>query len=213
MDGNVLRVVSRLCVDRSDIADPGVKRAVRDKLQEIMPLGHAGAFNQALMELGATVCVPNGPPNCTVCPLEGLCEGYKQGIAAELPVKSAKKSRRIEKRTILLLIRDGMLAIKRRENRGLLAGLWELPSLGGHLDAAQTVKTVRAWGLEPLRVEPLGERKHIFSHVEWQMTGLRILVEEAFSVEGLIWASPGQLREKYPLPSAFSGYLAPFLEE
>ncbi|MEM1483951.1 A/G-specific adenine glycosylase [Oscillospiraceae bacterium PP1C4] len=210
VDGNVLRVISRLRASYADIADPKVKRGVEDDLRGSMPQGHAGAFNQSLMELGATVCVPNGPPNCAVCPVHDLCEGRKLGIAIDLPVKTAKKPRRIEDRTVLLLVRDDMLAIRKRKDKGLLAGLWELPSLAGHLDNTNAIEVIRKWGLEPLRVEALGEAKHIFTHIEWQMTGLRVTVEESHAVDGLTWVDPKQLRDKYPIPSAFRSYLAAY---
>ena len=213
VDGNVLRVLARLTANYNDIADPKTKRAAEDMVRAVMPAGRCGAFNQSLMELGAVICVPNGPPNCKHCPLAGLCEAKKRGIALELPVKSAKKPRRIEQHTILLLVRDNLLAIRRRKGKGLLAGLWELPSAPGTLTREQAVLQTRSCGLEPLRAEELCGAKHIFTHVEWQMAGWRITVAESSPMQaGLIWAKPEQLREEYPLPSAFRAYLAPFLE-
>ena len=209
VDGNVLRVLSRLTADPSDIADPRTKAAAEDALRQILPVEDPGTFNQALMELGALVCVPNGPPLCDRCPLADLCQGHIQGIALDLPVKSSKKPRRLEQRTILVLVRDRLTAIRKRPQRGLLAGMWELPSLEGKCSSEQVVLAVRQWGLEPLRVEPLGPSKHIFTHVEWQMEGFRVLVEEPQSGAGLLWALPEQLWEAYPLPSAFRFYLNP----
>ncbi|HIX64973.1 MAG TPA: A/G-specific adenine glycosylase [Candidatus Anaerotruncus excrementipullorum] len=209
VDGNVLRVLSRLTADRSDIADPRTRQAAEQALRRVLPPGEPGSFNQALMELGALVCVPNGPPLCSRCPLAGLCQGRQEGIALDLPVKSSKKPRRVERRTILVVERDQLTAIRRRPARGLLAGMWELPSLEGEADARQAVEAVRGWGLEPLRVEPLGPSKHIFTHVEWQMTGFRVVAAEAGEAPGLVWAAPQQLRETYPLPSAFRYYLEP----
>ncbi|WP_418706515.1 A/G-specific adenine glycosylase, partial [Anaerotruncus massiliensis (ex Liu et al. 2021)] len=131
VDGNVLRVLSRLTADNSDIADPAVKRAAERTVRGIIPAGRAGAFNQALMELGATVCAPNGPPACGRCPLAGLCAAHAAGNETAYPVKAAKKARRVEERTVLLLVRDELLALRRRPAKGLLAGLWELPNLPG----------------------------------------------------------------------------------
>lgn len=212
VDGNVLRVLSRLTADGSDIADPAVKRAAGETVRGIIPEGRAGAFNQALMELGATVCAPNGPPACGRCPLAGLCTAHARGNETDYPVKAAKKARRVEERTVLVLVRDELLALRRRPGRGLLAGLWELPNLPGTLDASGAVEAARALGLAPLRVEPLGPAKHIFTHIEWHMTGYRAVVEEARAGEGLEWIDPRGLREDYPLPSAFSAYLAPYLD-
>ena len=134
VDGNVLRVVMRLTAGWEDIADPAVKRAVERRMAAILPKDRPGDFNQAMMELGATVCAPGGEPKCLVCPLNALCEGYRQGVARELPVKAKKKARRIEERTVFLLVCDGELAIRKRADSGLLAGLWELPSVEGKLN-------------------------------------------------------------------------------
>lgn len=212
VDGNVLRVLSRLTASYDDITDPRVKSSVEARLREIMPQGRAGAFNQALMELGATVCIPNGPPMCTHCPVHKLCEGRAQGVMIDLPVKTAKKPRRIENRTILVIVRDGKVAIRKRRDKGLLAGLWEFPSLDGFANREQAVEAIRKWGLEPLRVEALIEAKHIFTHIEWHMTGWRVTVEEDCATEHLTWATPAQLRGEYPLPSAFRTYLKPCME-
>lgn len=212
VDGNVLRVLSRLTADGGDIADPAVKRAAEDKVSAIIPAGRAGKFNQALMELGATVCAPNGPPACGRCPLAGLCAAHARSNETDYPVKAAKKTRRVEERTVLLLVRDELLALRRRPAKGLLAGLWELPNVKGSLDASGAVEAARALGLAPLRVEPLGPAKHIFTHIEWHMTGYRVTVEEAQAGEGLEWIDSRGLREDYPLPSAFAAYLAPFLQ-
>ena len=114
VDGNVLRVLSRLTADPSDIADPRTKAAAEDALRQILPVEDPGTFNQALMELGALVCVPNGLPLCDRCPLADLCQGHIQGIALDLPVKSSKKPRRLEQRTILVLVRDRLTAIRKR---------------------------------------------------------------------------------------------------
>ena len=207
VDGNVLRVLTRLEDDHSDIADAAVKRAAEKKLRAVIPQGRAGAFNSAMMELGATICGPNGPPECLCCPLRPLCIGYANGTAGDLPVKAAKKPRRIEERTVLVLTRDALLAVRRRPARGLLAGMWELPSVEGRLDDAKVIEAAREFGLAPLRIAPLGDAKHIFTHVEWHMTGWRVTVEEPLEKEGLEWIDPRRLQGDYPLPSAFRAYL------
>lgn len=208
VDGNVLRVLARVAADRSDIADPRTKKAAQAALRPVMPGRDSGAFNQALMELGATICAPNVPPRCQACPLAALCEGRRQGVAAALPVKKPRAPRRVESRTVFLLEQAGRLALRRRPPQGLLASLWELPNAAGRLDGAQAVAQVRALGLEPLRLHPLPPAKHIFTHVEWHMTGWRVQLEPGDS-GGLTWATPAQMHGEYPLPSAFR----PFLRE
>lgn len=210
VDGNVLRVYSRLRDDHGDIALPETKARVERVLTEalaLLPPGSAGDFNQAMMELGAIVCVPGGPPKCGLCPAAEACDGRKRKTALELPIKSAKKPRRIESLTVLLLTRDGRFALRRRKKSGLLAGLWELPNFPGHLEGAALTEAVRALGVEPLRIEPLGNAKHIFTHVEWHMTGYRVTAE-AETGSALRWVDETSLGE-CALPSAFRYYLPP----
>ena len=178
-----------------------LRRALRD---ENVP----GALNQAMMELGATVCAPGGEPKCLVCPLNALCEGYRQGIARELPVKAKKKARRIEERTVFLLVCDGELAIRKRADSGLLAGLWELPSVEGKLNPEGAAETLLEWGAQPVSVREMPAAKHIFSHVEWHMTGYWVDLTER--PEGFTWAGRETLQQEYALPSAFRAYLEAF---
>ena len=208
VDGNVLRVVMRLTAGWEDIADPAVKRAVERRMAEILPKDRPGDFNQAMMELGATVCAPGGEPKCLVCPLNALCEGYRQGIARELPVKAKKKARRIEERTVFLLVCDGELAIRKRADSGLLAGLWELPSVEGKLNPEGAAETLLEWGAQPVSVREMPAAKHIFSHVEWHMTGYWVDLTER--PEGFTWAGRETLQQEYALPSAFRAYLEAF---
>lgn len=208
VDGNVLRVLTRVAADRSDIADPRTKKAVEAALRPLMPGAASGSLNQAFMELGATVCVPNAQPCCLECPLVALCEGHLQGIAETLPFKKPKPPRRVEARTIFVLEQEGRLALRRRPPKGLLASLWELPGAEGHLDDAGVVAAVRALGFEPVRLYPLPPVKHIFTHVEWRMNGWRVQLAPGKS-GALTWATRAELQDKYPLPSAFR----PFLQE
>lgn len=208
VDGNVLRVVMRLTAARDNISEPAVKRKVEDQLREIIPRDRPGDFNQAMMELGATVCGPGGEPRCLVCPLASLCEGNRLGIARELPVKAKKKARRIEEKTVFLLVYNGELAIRRRADSGLLAGLWELPSAEGRLSPEGAGEVLQDGGIRPLRLKPLPAAKHIFTHVEWHMTGYWVELGE--KPDGFVWAGRGELLEVYALPSAFRAYLDAF---
>ena len=210
VDGNVLRVVMRLTAGRDDVADPAVKRAVERRMADILPKDRPGDFNQAMMELGATVCGPGGEPKCLMCPLNALCEGCRQGIARELPVKAKKKARRVEERTVFLLVCDGELALRKRAETGLLAGLWELPSAGGLLSPEGAAEVLREWGARPLAVRPMPAAKHIFTHVEWHMTGYWVDLQERPA--GFTWAGREALQKEYALPSAFRAYLEAFVK-
>ena len=204
VDGNVLRVVARISGDGGDIARPDTKARMRAALQAVLPVDAPGDFNQALMELGATVCAPNGPPRCLECPAMAFCKGRLRGTAEDLPVKGAKKPRRVEEKTVFLLVRDGKIALRKRPGTGLLAGLWEFPNVEGALDEAAAGAAVSVWGLEPRRWESRLTAKHIFTHVEWHMTGYTLEVAGDGPAD-FVWADAGVLSDR-AVPSAFGRY-------
>lgn len=204
VDGNVLRVVSRFTASDAPITDERVKRETARTLAEIYPEGHCGEFTQALMELGATVCVPNGAPLCESCPLHDICEAARQGRQRELPVKAAKRPRRVEERTVFVLRCGEKLAVCKRPSRGLLAGLWQLPDVAQTLTAQEALAQAEDWGVHPRGIEKLVRRTHIFTHVEWKMTGcyLQCAEEAAFS-----WFTEREIKEKIGLPTAYRQFL------
>lgn len=206
VDGNVLRVISRVLWRTDNILDVKVKRRMEDEIREILP-ERAGDFNQSLMELGATVCLPNGAPKCEECPLQELCRAHQRGEEESLPVKAKAKKRKKEDRTVFLLVCGGRIALQKRPEKGLLAGLWELPSHAGKLEEPEAEKLLESWGIqlaEPLQKEK--NAKHIFSHVEWHMRCWRGTVEEETDGAGLVWASAGEMKKDFTLPSAFKTY-------
>lgn len=206
VDGNVLRVVMRFAGRSEDIAVPATKKRVAEELRAVYPSGcAAGNFTQALMELGENVCIPNGAPRCAVCPLAGLCEAKRSERTGELPVKSPKKGRRSEERTVLLLSCRGRYAVCRRPASGLLAGLWEFPNIRGRLDTAAASDYICGLGMETLSCEPCGDAVHIFTHVEWHMTGY--LAECVSMAAELTWESAQAIRAYYAIPAAFRAYL------
>lgn len=176
VDGNVLRVISRITGSYDDIAAASTKKAMTEQLLTVMPKERPGDFNQALMELGAMVCIPNGEPLCEQCPVYGTCAARKYGLTKELPVKSAKQARRVEERFVLvfrLQDEEGTFhyLIHKRSDKGLLAGLWEWPNI-----EVKETESVSAWLAEllPFSDAKLAAKKtgkHIFSHVEWHMQG------------------------------------------
>jgi len=206
VDGNVLRVVSRITENRDDINDPKTKKMYREMLEQVLPNSQEDMriFNQAMMELGATVCVPNGEPKCKLCPARFACQAAQNGTALELPVKSQKKSRRIENKTVFVLFCEERTALHKRDDHGLLAGLWEFPNVNGVLDEKQVYEHLEQIGLRVIDWKKRIMAKHIFTHVEWHMTGY--VVEVAGVAEhGLVWAD----RESfgvYAIPSAFSKF-------
>ena len=197
VDGNVLRAYARICGDEGDIATPQMKKKVTQAILEAIPLHAPGTFNQALMELGATVCLPNGAPLCGRCPAREFCVALAQDRVADLPVKAPKKPRRVEERAVWLIFLGDSVALRRRPNRGLLAGLWEFPNelWEGPLPPD--------WGIEALSDTYAGQAKHIFTHIEWHMTLRTVEAAEDKLPPGWVWASRDELAEKYAVPNAF----------
>ncbi len=214
VDGNVLRVLSRLLASEEDIMKAGVRSRMEQAVEEVIPKESASDFNQGLIELGALVCVPNGEPKCEICPVSTLCLARERGIQTELPVKTKAKARRIEKRTVLIFRDIEKVAIRKRPSKGLLAGLYELPNVEGHLSQRQAAAYGKSIGLSPVRVRKLGSAKHIFSHVEWHMTGYELLVDELEKQcsEEMIFAENAELEAVYSIPTAFEYYMSVFRE-
>lgn len=211
VDGNVLRVLSRVGCRREDITLPATKKKFEEELRRVMP-DRPGAFNQALMEIGAMICVPNGVPRCEVCPLSELCLAHANGTETAYPRKTPKKARTIERKTVLLIRDENQVALRKRAAKGLLAGLYEFPTLEGFLSAEEVTAWLAARGLPILRIVPLPDAKHIFTHREWHMRGFLIRVDElseeqpAADAEHWLFAQVQEAEEKYPVPSAFAAY-------
>ena len=208
VDGNVLRVFSRLYNDPGVITDPAVKKAFTARVMEHQPPAAPGDYNQALMELGALVCVPNGAPLCEQCPLARLCQARAAGTALSLPQKAAPKARKLEDLTVALVESPAGFLIQQRPEKGLLAGLWQ-PLLweGAAMTAEQLPTALTALGIHGItECKPIPKAKHIFSHIEWRMTGYTVTVEAQPAPDGWIWATREQLQTEYTLPGAFKAY-------
>ena len=204
VDGNVLRVAARVADIREDIMDPRVRASFRAMMEAAMPAERPGAFNQALMDLGAMVCLPNGAPECGRCPLAGLCEANRLGMQSQLPVRRKKAARRVEEMTVYLLVRRGRIALRRRADAGLLAGLWEFPHVPGILEDEEAGRPLADWGLTALEWRKRLAAKHIFTHVEWHMAGYLLEVEG--DGPDFTWADRAGL-EALAVPSAFGKFL------
>ena len=200
VDGNVLRVISRLRNDFSPIDTQETKKQVRELLTEIYP-ENAGDFTQALMELGATLCGPNRKPDCGHCPCAAICLGNQKGTAQMLPVKSPKKEKRQEDRTVFILSCDGRYALEKRPNKGLLAGLWQFPNVSGSLDTHAALAAVERMGLRPRQLRREVERKHIFTHIQWNMKGIYLEVAEPAGT--FHWFTEEEINTQAALPTAF----------
>ena len=205
VDGNVLRLVTRLTGSREDITREKTKQAVREALRPLYEGVPCGELTQALMELGALICIPNHEPNCEECPLRSLCRAAGEKLWQEIPVKSPKKPRITETYTVFLLSCKGRFALRRRDEKGLLAGLWEFPNLPGRLKPQEALDAVSAWGCRPAALLRQTERSHVFTHRNWELPAYLILCEEA--PEAFTWASLPEIRARYSLPTAFRQFL------
>ena len=205
VDGNVLRVILRLTVCADSPADVRVRRRIGEELSAVYPAGHCGDFTQALMELGATVCLPNGAPQCGACPLHGLCEAHALGTELQFPTKPPKKPRRIEQRTVFVLQCGDRLAVCKRPSRGLLAGLWQLPDVPGKLETAEALRQAEQWCVHPTGIVKTAERTHSFTHVQWDLRGVWLTC--AAEAPQFTWADEDALRHEIGLPTAYRQFL------
>lgn len=212
VDGNVYRIYTRLQADETEITKTELKKRVRQEIADILP-DTPGSFNQALMDLGASVCLPNGLPLCGECPLARYCQAHQAGTELEYPVKPLKKQRRVENRTIFLIEYQDKYFIQKRPDRGLLAGLWEFPGQDGHLEPEHVIRGLQDLGVSESRdgneIALIGRAKHIFSHVEWRMLGYEIHLSHlpAQWQEMGVFTTLQDMQERYSIPSAFAFYL------
>ena len=221
VDGNFLRVAARITANPIDIAKDTSKRALEAALASSYPTGRdAGLLNEAFMDLGATVCLPNGVPLCHACPAAQLCLAHDRGTEQDYPGKTALKARRKERRTVLLLSCGNRIAIRKRPARGLLAGLWEYPNLEGKLSKRAVRALLESEGFDVRDIALLPPARHIFSHIEWELTGWAVTVaatnepplmaaeDRTDAPSSLLWVRREELADTYSIPAAF-GYFTP----
>lgn len=209
VDGNVLRVIARVTGDRRNVLCPDMKKDVTNALRAVYPSGDdAATLTQALMELGERICIPNGAPACHACPIRALCTAFIDGTTSLIPLREKNKTRRKENVTVLLFhceITD-RYAIRKRPPTGLLASLWELPNVETRLTEEDARDAAASLSLVPKSVTPLGNAKHLFTHVEWNMRGYRIETEK--ECDDFLWVTKEELRDTYAVASAFRAYRA-----
>ena len=216
VDGNVFRVLTRVAADDTDIMKPSFRTLLEKELREVMhEMETPGEFNQALMELGAVICVPNGQAKCAECPIAFTCLAHRHDKEDMIPVKAPKKARTQDNRTVFIIQDGECTAIRKRPEKGLLAGLYELPNTQGHLKSEDALLYVKELGLDPLYIEELPPAKHIFSHIEWRMQAYRIKVSSLKITQDkeLIFVSKEQSGKQYAIPSAFGAYAKYIKEE
>ena len=203
VDGNVLRVISRILGSKKDIMQEKTKKEVTEVLKKNMP-EEAGDFNEGLMELGETICIPNGEPLCDKCPLKDHCVAQKENLTLEIPVRILKVKRKIEERTVFLFTHSDEVAICKRKDTGLLAGMYEFPNILGVCSQEEIKKQLQKWKLVARQVNILPKAKHIFSHIEWNMVAYHIEVQEKNTE--FLWVKKEELKTIYAIPGAFEKY-------
>lgn len=197
VDGNVLRVFSRILGIKTNIKDVSTKKMVKDSVDTLLPNQYISEFNQGLMEIGATVCIPNGSPKCEICPLSSLCYAYKNKLQNEIPLIIRNQVRREESKTVLILRFGDLYAIEKRPSTGLLANFYQFPLL----DNSVSLNDIRKQYKKAIKLE---DSTHLFSHIKWIMKGYLIDVDIMDSKYE--WVSIDLLQTEYAIPSAFKVY-------
>lgn len=205
VDGNVLRIVMRISNSYENIDLLSTKRKVRNQLLELYQEGRCDEMTQALMELGAIVCVPNGIPRCAICPLKKYCKAYDKNTYHLIPVRNEKKKRRIVDKTVFILHVKDRYAIRKRMNKGLLANLWEFYNIDQKMNPQEAMHYLNDQGFHPMQLEKEVHYKHIFTHVEWRMVAYYITCSDL--KEGFVWVSKESFDSDYALPTAFKAFI------
>lgn len=200
VDGNVLRVLSRVTGSKKDVLESKTKREFKQKLQKIMPK-QAGDFNEGLMELGELICLPKGKPLCKSCPLQNICIANNQKLTNEIPVRHQKINRKKEEKTVFLFVFKDEIAIRKRQKTGLLANMYEFPNENKNLTHKEIENILKRWNLKAIKMENIGVHHHIFSHIEWDMIGYKIQVEG--KNQEFLWKKKQEIINRYPMPGAF----------
>ena len=199
VDGNVERVLCRWDAITDEVGTPAVRRQIAARAQALVPRDRPGAFANAMMEMGATMCTPKNP-KCLLCPVREGCMGFAQGIAQELPRKAKKKAQRVENRAVLLVFCDNRVLIVKRQEK-LLGGLFVFPDVLEESDPARLCQALEALGIRAAYDEKLGHARHVFTHLIWEMDVHAVVADEMTQVPGGQWVSRQELAA-LPLPTA-----------
>ena len=199
VDGNVERVICRWDAIEDEVGTPAVRRRIAARTQELVPQERPGAFANAMMEMGATLCTPKNP-KCLLCPVRGGCLGFERGVAQELPRKAKKKAQRVENRAVLLVFCKDRVLIRKREEQ-LLHGLFVFPDVPEESDPAALCAALEAQGVRAAYDEKIGHARHVFTHLIWEMDVHALLADGMTNVPGGQWVTREELAA-LPLPTA-----------
>ena len=201
IDGNVYRVLGRVYKIEDSISKNSTNKIYEEKINKLLPKDQASSFTQSFMDLGSEICTPKSP-KCSECPLRLECKAYKENKMENYPVKDKKIEQKIEERIVFLFVCKNKVAIRQRENKGLLASLYEFPNTLDLSSVKEIENTLIDKSISFLSVTEIGEAKHIFSHKIWYMKGY--VIELKKPLNEFLWVTKGELKNKYSIPSAFS---------
>ena len=205
VDGNVLRVISRIIGSKKNVLEEATKREITTMLENIIP-EEAGDFNEGLMELGETICLPNQQPLCEKCPLKQHCYAYQNNLTLELPIREKEQKKNEEEKTVLIFkTTEGKIAIRKRPDKGLLAGMYEFPNKNKTFTKKEIEKVVGEYQLQANSVKKIGTHKHVFTHKIWKMKAYQVEVQE--ENKAFVWVTLEQLKQAYPMPTAFQAFV------
>lgn len=174
VDGNVMRVLSRILLIWDDIAKPSSRKIFEEAVRKLISHENPSFFNQALMELGALICTPTSP-SCLLCPVREHCQAFNEGVQKELPVKTKKKKQKaVQLAAGIFTDEQGRILIRKRPESGLLASLWEFPTVELTLDFQRQRDQLaehfeESYGVKPKVEESIGQIDHVFSHLIWNI--------------------------------------------
>ena len=202
VDGNVLRVISRVIGSTENVLLPETKKKITEMVQQILPK-ESGDFNEGIMEIGEKICVPNGTPLCDKCPIQKYCYARENNVIDKIPIRIKDVKRKIENKTVFIIItEDGKIAICKRSDKGLLARMYELPNVEEFLTIEEVKEELKNRNLEIIEIKQNKDKKHIFTHIEWKLKSYQIVVKK--ENKDYIWVSQKELNNEYALPTAFS---------
>ena len=199
VDGNVERVICRYFAIEDTVGTPAVRRMITEKTQALVPRDRPGAFANAMIEMGATMCTPKKPA-CLLCPVRESCQGFARGLAQELPRKPKKKAQRVENRAVLLVLCDDHVLIQKRQEK-LLGGLFVFPDVLEESDPAALCAALEEMGVRAAYDERIGHAKHVFTHLIWEMDVHALIADEMTQIPNGQWVT-GEELAALPLPTA-----------
>lgn len=208
IDGNVLRVFTRFYNDQRNIDETRTRKSIREHLQKIIP-EESGDFNQGLMEIGETICIPNGIPKCNICPLKKDCLANQYNTYQDLPIRKKKTVKKQEDYTILIFQNQDKVAIYQRTKESLLNNLWGFPQLEGLFSMEEIKDYLIKQNIKYQCIQEGIQNIHIFTHKKWNMISYTIKLTKENSLSQYKWEKISEIKKRYAIPTAYK----PFLEK